>query len=285
VSMRTQRFDNRQSMKNKQFEIFHYREAKPGAVSVHHHDFYEIYFLLGGEVSYWIEGKTYHLNQGDLLLLNPQQLHQPLVLPGSPYERIVLWIDRSYLAGLCSDGTDLMSCFGSEAPEHANLLRPPVVVRQKIRELLELLNREYYSQEFGSARYGEGLFFQLMVEVNRLARQETLPEKQADTPDLVSQVVSYINSHSQENITLEQLAGMFYVSKYHLAHTFTRQTGTSVYKYITLKRLMQARELMALGQTPGEVYKACGFGDYANFYRAFKSEYGISPKEFASGSL
>lgn len=39
---------------------------------------------------------------------------------------------------------------------------------------------------------------------------------------------------------------------------------------------------IAAGQAPGEVYQSCGFGDYANFYRAFKGEYGISPREFAA---
>ena len=48
------------------------------------------------------------------------------------------------------------------------------------------------------------------------------------------------------------------------------------------RRLLQARELMSAGLPPGEVYQSCGFGDYANFYRAFKGEYGISPREFAA---
>ena len=48
------------------------------------------------------------------------------------------------------------------------------------------------------------------------------------------------------------------------------------------RRLLQARELIASGQAPGEVYQGCGFGDYANFYRAFKGEYGVSPREFAA---
>ena len=45
---------------------------------------------------------------------------------------------------------------------------------------------------------------------------------------------------------------------------------------------MLARELIASGRAPGDIYQFCGFGDYANFYRAFKSEYGISPRQFAA---
>ena len=43
---------------------------------------------------------------------------------------------------------------------------------------------------------------------------------------------------------------------------------------------MNAKELITVGQMPGEVYKYCGFHNYTNFYRAFKAEYGISPREF-----
>ena len=55
-----------------------------------------------------------------------------------------------------------------------------------------------------------------------------------------------------------------------------------MYRYIIFRRLMASRELMEGGEAPGSVYRKCGFGDYANFYRAFKTEYGISPNEYAA---
>lgn len=61
--------------------------------------------------------------------------------------------------------------------------------------------------------------------------------------------------------------------------------GTSVYRYIIQKRLIMAKQKMLAGMSPTDVYCNCGFGDYANFYRAFRSEYGISPKEFCEESL
>ena len=120
-----------------------------------------------------------------------------------------------------------------------------------------------------------------MVEINRLAMASSPVEKREE-PDLVSQVLAYIGAHYQENITLESLAAEFFVSKYHLSHEFSHRVGTSIYRYVIFRRLLQARELIAAGQAPGEVYQSCGFGDYANFYRAFKGEYGISPREFAT---
>ena len=98
----------------------------------------------------------------------------------------------------------------------------------------------------------------------------------------VSKVVDYVNLHYSEPLSLDDLADRFYVSKYHLSHEFHRQVGTSVYRYIQKKRLLIARQLLQQGKKPNEVYSVCGFGDYAGFYRAFKSEYGAAPREYAS---
>ena len=277
-----QSFDSRQSMKNKQFEVFHYRDKKMDHVGIHHHDFFEVYFFLNGRVSYKVEGRSYHLEPGDLLLINPQELHQPDIGTDALYERIVLWIDRAYLAGLCSAaGADLAACFDNEKPGHTNLLRPNKLRRAALGQLLDRLAQEYHSEELGSFAYAQGLLTQFMVELNRLAQSYGYAEKREE-PDLVSQVLAYIGNHYQENITLESLAAHFFVSKYHLSHEFSHRVGTSIYRYVIFRRLLQARELIIAGQTPGEVYQSCGFGDYANFYRAFKGEYGISPREFAA---
>ena len=96
----SQHFDSRQSMKDKRFEVFHYRDKKMDGVGIHHHDFFEVYFFLSGRVSFKVEGRSYHLEPGDLLLINPQELHQPDIGTDSVYEGVVLWIDRASLAGL-----------------------------------------------------------------------------------------------------------------------------------------------------------------------------------------
>lgn len=277
-----QRFDSRQSMKDKRFEVFHYRDKKMDHVGIHHHDFFEVYFFLNGRVSFKVEGRSYHLEPGDLLLINPQELHQPDIGEDALYERIVLWIDRTYLANLCTAaGEDLAACFNNDQPGYTNLLRPNKLRRAAFGQLLDGLTREYYSEELGSFAYAQGLLTQFMVELNRLARSSSYTVKREE-PDLVTQVLAYIGAHYQENITLESLAAEFFVSKYYLSHEFSHRVGTSIYRYVIFRRLLQARELMIAGQAPGEVYQSCGFGDYANFYRAFKGEYGISPREFTA---
>ena len=78
MSTKSQIFTNRQEMRSHTFEIFRYKDAIPRDVALHHHDFYEIYFFLSGSVLYNIESHSYLLTPGDILLIQPMQLHQPI---------------------------------------------------------------------------------------------------------------------------------------------------------------------------------------------------------------
>lgn len=280
MNSKTQRFDPRQNMRSRTFEIFHYHDSKPGSVEVHHHDFYEVYFFLAGEAQYRVEGRIFHLEPGDLLLINPMELHQPMANPETVCERFVLWIDKSYLESI-SGSASLSACFDSAQPGHTNLLRPTPSQKAEILMRLNALVRETYGNDYAGDAYAQGILMQFMAELNRIARrhQEIYADK---TSSLISRVVAYIGEHYSEELTLDDLAGRFFVSKYHLSHEFSRVVGTSVYRYIMLKRLLIARQMLSGGVAPGMVFSSCGFRDYANFYRAFKSQYGISPRDCAA---
>ena len=100
---------------------------------------------------------------------------------------------------------------------------------------------------------------------------------------MVTELLSYINEHYADSLSLEGLAKRFFISKYHLSHEFSRAVGTGVYRYIMLRRLTVAKQLLSDGVAPGEVYGQCGFQDYTSFFRAFKAEYGVNPRTFAEG--
>lgn len=282
---RSQRFDPRQTMQRDTFEVFHYREPRPNTVEVHHHDFYEVYYLLSGEVEYWVDGRIIRMHSGDLLLINPLELHRPIVDADSQvYERIVLWINKEYLESLHSDQMDLSSCFDTSLPNHTHLIRPPASERSVLTARMGEMVREYYSRELGGYLSAYGLFLQFMVQLNRMSQKDaTLQEETQQLSTLVQNTLSFISENLGQPMTLESIASRFYVSKYYLSHAFSREVGVSVYRYIMLRRLLMARQLLTAGETAGQVCRSCGFADYTSFYRAFKSEYGISPREFTAG--
>jgi len=126
-----------------------------------------------------------------------------------------------------------------------------------------------------------GCLAQILVLINRLAeRMGRDMEPRTQTDSVVYRVLSYINEHYSEDLSLDFLANKFFISKYHLSREFNRLVGTSVYRYIIQKRLVMAKQMMSNGIPSATVYQHCGFGDYSNFYRAFKAEYQISPREF-----
>ena len=281
---RSQRFDPRQTMQKDTFEVFHYREPRPNTVEVHHHDFYEVYYLLRGEVEYWVDGRIIRMCPGDLLLINPMELHRP-ILEGKEqaYERIVLWINKEYLENLTDNDIRLSGCFETDLPGHTHLIRLAGSERSALTARMSELVREYYSTDFGSAWSAYGMFLQFMVQLNRMARHtQPQQEESQQLSVLVQQTLGYITDHLSEPMTVENIADLFYVSKYYLSHTFTREVGVSVYRYIMLRRLLLARQLLLAGESAGQVCRNCGFSEYTSFYRAFKSEYGINPREFTN---
>ena len=282
MASKTQHFDPRQVMLREDFEIFHYRDPKAAGVEIHHHDFYEIYLLLGGQVEFWVDGSLYKLEKGDIFLISPMELHRPLVHPKSQYERIVLWVNKDYLEGFSEGGMDLTACFRAGF----NMIRPADTKYASISSRLLELVREDGGMELGNRLAARGIFLQFMVELNRIAAANLVRQpRRKQGGDLIGKVLSYINEHSSEPLSLDGLAGRFYVSKYYLSHEFSRKTGVSVYRYIMLKRLLAAKQLLSGGMAAGEVCYKCGFKDYAGFYRAFKAEYGISPKVFADAQI
>ena len=277
-----QNFTDRQQMQTMTYEIFRYRDPNPKDVALHHHDFYEIYFFIAGKVTYNIESRNFTLSPGDILLISPMELHQPIFpQERSGYERYVLWINKSFLSRMDLPGQELSRCFDTSRPEHTNLLRPDGTKREYLIYLMGTLLQESRSQEYAGEMATMALLAQILVSINRLAIQGERPmDARSESDSVVYRVLSYINENYNEDLNLDMLANKFFISKYHLSREFNRLVGTSVYRYIIQKRLVMAKQLMNTGISSTSVYQHCGFGDYSNFYRAFKAEYQISPKEY-----
>ena len=281
MATRHQRFDVRQTMHNATFEIFRYKDAYLKEVALHHHDFYEVYFFLSGNVQYIIENRSYLLTPGDVLLISPMELHQPMFgTDPREYERIVLWIDKQFLEGFSLPGERFTGCFDTGAANYSNLLRPEGVQRQFLLFLLEQLIAESASREPYQKVCSLSYLAQVLVLLNRLSLQQRRENAVPAQDSTVYNVLGYINEHYNENLTLDDLANKFFVSKYHLSREFQRLVGTTVHRYIVQKRLVMAKQMLSAGRPSSEVYQNCGFGDYSNFYRAFRAEYQISPKEY-----
>ena len=101
-----------------------------------------------------------------------------------------------------------------------------------------------------------------------------------EKPELLDQVMAYIEEHYSRRITLQEAASHFYVSTSTISQLFRQKMGVSFYRCVTQRRLIAAKNLIVSGVPLERVNEQVGFTDYSTFYRAFRQEFGISPRQF-----
>lgn len=100
-------------------------------------------------------------------------------------------------------------------------------------------------------------------------------------PRYIDGIMQYINDHYRQQITLDELAAEFNVSKYHLSREFKKYTGFSPNEYVISVRLNRAKELLRhTGRTITEIAQITGCGDVNHFIQLFKSRENVTPAVF-----
>ena len=238
--------------------------------SMHTHTTAELFFFVSGRAVYHIEGNSYQLQPGDMLLMRPAEAHYIDQDPAVPYERICLNFDPTILSAMDPENSLLRAYFDREAGKqnHYRLTGP------KATDCRGYLNKILKSQDRLMAVANLILLLQLIGE--QFVRSNT----QGSQPDTLEyQIVRYINQNLKQELSIGELCNQFFISRAQLCRRFKKITGTSVGKYISAKRLIAAQELLRQGKKPTEVYGACGYQDYSTFYRAYLQYFGHSPRE------
>ena len=267
---------------NDNFKIFHIRDKKDIKFEYHHHDFSKIVILIDGDLTYYIEGKAYILKPWDILFVNKNEIHKPVVNPNKYYERIVIWLNPDFMAKYAQGNNNLLKCFEVAIKNNYNLLRLNMKSIDIIKNLIQDIQNCNNSNEFGSEILKESLFVQLMVLMNRLFLNS---DKNRDIEDIqydktIEGVLNYINSNLENDLSIDTIASEFFISKYYLMRKFKNQIGSSIHNYVVQKRLILARSLISDGLSMSSVCSRCGFNDYSSFVRAFKKVYGVSPSNY-----
>lgn len=263
------------------FELFHLKDNKNMQFEFHYHDFNKIIIFISGKVTYLIEGKAYKLKPWDILLVNNNEVHKPVIDHSETYERIILWINSSFLLQYNNAQCNLLTCFELASEKKLNLLRLTPEYLLGIKNILSQLEEAIKSQDFGSNVLKDALFLQYIVQLNRvyLGVETDLEHPDIEYDETIGRILHYININLTEDLSIDKLASLFYLSKYYLMRKFKRQTGYTVHNYILQKRLIAANTLIKEGKSITTTCLECGFSDYSNFLRAFKKIFGLSPKK------
>lgn len=280
--MYKEEFNPSQLMSERYFEFHHTYNETPPEVEFHQHPFYEIFFFLSGNVNYIIEGKNYSLRPGDVLLTGSSDIHRPDIQPGKPYERIVIWLSDDFFGHLRDFyGEDLTTCFTDAALKDYRLIRPDNQNILHLKQLCAQISEAKHSQKMGSYALASAYLTEFLVLVS-CAYYDAPDSIQYDITEnkKINQILSYINENLTDELSLEHLAARFYTSKYYLSRQFKQFTGLSLYQYIMKKRLIVSRDLLRSGSSVMDACFQCGFGDYSNFLKAFKREFGKTPSKY-----
>lgn len=265
------------------------KSMEAGNADFHFHECYEIYLLLEGEVSYYVEQSCCRLKPGDLILFTDQEIHKAINHSNAAFSRAVLWFDPMYAWQFCSSQTNLLRCFHQHRPGINNVISlAPEQVEQYLQlfETIEswyggpteknTLEDDLLSLEYGRDLRGVMAFTQLLLMINEAFICLTDQDPEIYNHRL-QPVIRYIDAHLSESITLDTMASACSLDKYYLSHLFKKETGSTIFQYILVKRVAMARELLSLGSSVAEAGEQSGFHDYANFIRTFKKITGYSP--------
>ncbi len=258
------------------YRLFYLRDSRAVKLDYHYHEFDKLVFHLAGRTEYHIEGKSYQLQPLDILLVGRNMIHQPVIDPAQVYERMVLWIDRDFLARRSTGHTDLAACFDLAGDIH--LCRPRGESREQYRALFGRIRDASVSTEFGADLLADTCVLQLMIALNRDMLSPSLEGTGRSDPKM-EEVTQYIRRHLNEELSIDHLSRTFYLSRYYLMHRFKAAYGCTVHQYIRQKRIQQAAEQIREGVPVLKAAEEAGFGDYSVFLRAFRSVYGCSPRE------
>lgn len=248
-------------------------------VTLHSHSFYELLHCRSCDgVEYLVGKERYRLQKGDVILVAPGVSHCP-ILPEQmtkPYIRDVLWISQDFIQALNRAFPELFT----KGRQYLTLLRTAGTKWEKIGDLFStgITLAQSDAPERNLALAANTMT--LLAQLHSASMDQTARQTRAEKPELLERAVAYISENLQNKLSLEEVAGHFYVSQSTISQVFRNKMGISFHRCVTQLRLIEAKERIAQGFPLESVGEQVGFKDYSTFYRAFRQEFGISPRQY-----
>lgn len=237
-----------------------------------HEDNLELSLVLDGQGTVYYAGKIYRVRKGDLIVKHAAILHSEETLREDPIDQICL-----IFAGVRNDGSLFASLLPSDTQPILKTGSFFPYLEQLFLYIMEI--REKKPVGYESALHDT--LKALLSSVQLLGPQSDTDSKNSAAASIIHDVIHYIDTHYAENITLEDLSGLFFFSPCYLSRKFKEETGYTVNQYIISLRMGEA-EKMLIFETASikDIAQKTGYSNLQYFYTTFKKYTGYTPAEF-----
>lgn len=264
---------------NQLVEVFRNEGYPNSGTKIHCHRFFEIIFCRSSNcMEYLIGSNRYQIQKGDILIIPPGIIHAAIPIPTATnnYKGDVLWLTDTFFRDL----SERYPYFHDYDELKGTMLRTTGTVWENLEVHFSVAIEEANIKAPGWESAVMGQVILIMTHIYRAIKESNPDTAAPEERELFDRIVAYVDTFLAQKITLEDTANRFWVSQSTVTQAFNDKLGTSFYKYVMQRRLTEAANLILCGIPMEQIYTKVGYNDYSAFYRAFKREYGISPKEF-----
>lgn len=265
------------------FKVTHNQNTAWQMTRFHYHDVYEIFLAMSDQAQYFIEDRVYDIHKGDVFVFNNRDIHKSVPGSGQPYDRYILVFQPDFAAGLSTAATDLLACFHNRPLGFPYCIHPADADWEKLVDLFEEGIRLAGDGQYGADIRKRLCLGSILLLLNTLYQQEPVNLRLSGSRryQRIHQILQHIQQNLAGDLSLDTLAGTFFLSKHHLNVLFRQATGFSINEYVISCRLSRARELLTQDRSVSQVAEAVGYANSAHFIRIFKARIGQTPGQYA----
>lgn len=255
----------------------------------HLHDSIEILYMMEGERYFFIEQNIYYVKKGMAVMINHNQLHRGSIVDDSTkYHRFVLYIDTSMFDKYFSlPQIPAVRNFGEKYWGVAEFDQDDWLQSLTI---LEAMKKEMNRNTSDGNALSLLLVMQLITLFARNRKNPDTALLQKQMPDkknipgvhqLVHEIALYLQNHSNETCSLDDIAARFYISRSYLTRIFKSVTGFTVSEYLMTCRVQKAKILLDKTDLDiTEISIRTGFGNVSYFDKIFKRIADMTPLQY-----
>ncbi|MFA9558994.1 AraC family transcriptional regulator [Evansella sp. AB-rgal1] len=271
-------------LENERFRIRYVNEKRYFEMKkTHFHNAFEIYYLLRGEKLFFVNNKLFSAGKGDMVIINPFDVHKTSSVENMEAERILLHFKQDFIEELSKQENFDLAKMKMIPTKVSFTIKEQIQIEMILKEIL----KECEEKQANCKLYIKSLLFMLLIRILRHNQNERMEKEYVGNPieQKMLDIATYISSNYHDNLTLSKLSSEYYISQGYLSRTFKKVTGLNISEYIQLVRIRESQKLLQdTNDKIIEIAATVGFSQIAHFNKTFKKVTGTSPQRFRNTS-